>query len=131
MKSLLALTALNLTLQCSSLAAVEFARVTDAQFRGCDAAGWCDFHIETPGDVRGIVVRVRPDGVALPSRDADRVALRNRLNALLVDMIHQYKSIELRHLREQEDGVHAAQVIVNDADVAGDRVVQELLSAAR
>jgi hypothetical protein len=99
------------------------AGTLEAQFRGCDSAGWCRFWIESPD----LLLRVRPDGVSTtPGDDAIRIAVRNRLNALLANMIHQDKHIVLHDLRELNDGTFAATVTVNSADVASDPVLLEL-----
>jgi hypothetical protein len=93
-----------------------------AQFRGCDAAGWCRFSVE-PGSES--VYRVRPDGVAWgPDGSDSAVAVRDRLNALLSSMIHQHKRIVLIGARRLEDGSYEATVIVNEADVANDEVLE-------
>jgi len=36
----------------------------EAQYRGCDARGWCLFEIESRESIARTPVRVRPDGVA-------------------------------------------------------------------
>jgi hypothetical protein len=48
------------------------------------------------------------------------------MNALLVNMIHQYKRIELRDLRSIGDGSFAAIIIVDGNDVASDPILLEL-----
>ena len=99
------------------------AGTLEAQFRGCDSAGWCRFWIESAD----LLLRVRPDGVSpTPGDDAIRIAVRNRLNALLANMIHQSKHIVLHDLRELDDGTFAATVTVNGADVASDPILLEL-----
>jgi len=71
--------------------------------------------------------RVRLDGISRTPRDAaTRIAVRDRLNALLANMIHQSKHIVLHDLRELEDGTFAATVTVNGADVALDPILLEL-----
>ena len=77
---------------------------------------------------------VRPDGVYQTSGGISQtsgdygtsIAIRDRLNALLSNMIHQAKHIVLLNLRKTDDGTFAATVIVNDADVATDPVLVEL-----
>jgi hypothetical protein len=101
------------------------AATVEAQFRGCDAAGWCGFWIESLHPVAQSLLRVRPDGV-VQMRDDEAVSVRDRLNALLANMIHQAKHIVLRDLRELEDGTFAATVSVNDIDLASDPVLLEL-----
>ena len=97
----------------------------EAEFRGCDAAGWCRFRIEAQDPAVGSLYRVRPDGVA-PCKGTACVAVRDRLNALLSNMIHQAKRIELRDLRELGDGTFAATVTVNGQAVASDPILMEL-----
>jgi hypothetical protein len=58
--------------------------------------------------------------------DALAIAARDRLNALLANMIHQHKRILLHDLRETEDGTFAATVTVNGANVASDPILLEL-----
>jgi hypothetical protein len=99
----------------------------EAQFRGCDAAGWCRFWFATTEPAEDPLHRVRPDGVArFAADDAMSIAVRNRLNQLLSSMIHQNKHIVLHALRKLDDGTFAATVIVNDADVAADPILVEL-----
>ena len=99
----------------------------DAQFRGCDVAGWCTFWIAPARPTDEPLHRVRPDGVVRSSDgDAISVAVRNRLNQLLSSMIHQHKHIVLHALRKLDDGTFAAAVIVNDADVAADPMLLQL-----
>jgi len=57
--------------------------------------------------------------------------MRNRLNALLANMIHQDKHIVLRDLRELDDGTFAAAVTVNGVDVASDPILLELQKKKR
>jgi hypothetical protein len=95
----------------------------EVQFRGCEAAGWCRFSTSAAEPP----FRVQPDGVArAPEGDAVSVAVRDRLNALLASMIHQHKRIVLYDLRELSEGMFAATVIVNDANVAWDPILVEL-----
>ena len=49
--------------------------------------------------------------------------MRDRLNALLASMVHQHKRIVLHDLREVGDGMVAATVTVNEADLASDLIV--------
>ena len=105
----------------------EFITSAEAQFRGCDAEGWCRFWIEPWNTSAGRFLRVRPDGITrLPKGDSAALALRDRLNALLAGMIHQSKRIVLHQLRELDDGTFAAEVTVNEADLADDAVLREL-----
>ncbi|HEX7954930.1 MAG TPA: hypothetical protein VF523_17850 [Burkholderiales bacterium] len=118
--------ALSLLFVPASLAqssANTHAGAIEAEFRGCDSAGWCRFRIEA-GDA---LVRVRPDGVArMPDDGAAAIAVRNRLNALLSNMIHQAKHIVLHDLRKLDDGTFAALVTVTGVNVAADPVLMQL-----
>lgn len=70
---------------------------------------------------------MRPDGVSrMHGNDAISIAVRNRLNALLANMIHQSKRIVLHDLRELDDSTFAATVTVNGANLASDPIVLEL-----
>ena len=70
---------------------------------------------------------MRPDGVLrTPGDAAISIAVRNRLNALLADMIHQAKRIVLHDLRELDDGTFAATVTVNGVNVESDPILLEL-----
>ena len=103
---------------------------TDAQFRGCDAAGWCRFSVVTQTPTSEALYRVRPDGVVRVTRDVARaIAARDRLNALLASMIHQHKHIQLHDLRELDDGTFAATVTVNGTNVASDPMLVDLRDA--
>jgi hypothetical protein len=77
------------------------------------------------------MVRVRPDGVLrMSGDDALSIAVRNRLNALLSDMIHQAKHIDLNDLRKLDDGSYAATVTVTGVALASDPVLVELREEA-
>jgi hypothetical protein len=109
--------------------APRFAHVApvEAQFRGCGSAGWCRFWIESLDPQAESLHRVRPDGISQISTDeAISIAVRDRLNALLADMIHQAKHIVLHDLRELDDGTFAATVTVNGANLASDPTLIEL-----
>ena len=62
----------------------------------------------------------------MPGDDAISIAVRDRLNALLADMIHQAKHIELHDLRELDDGTFTASVTVNGVNLAADPILLEL-----
>jgi hypothetical protein len=99
----------------------------EAQFRGCESAGWCRFWIESLDPLAASLHRVRPNGVLqMPGDDATRIAVRDRLNALLSSMIHQSKHIVLHDLRELDDGTFAATVTVNGQALASDPILVEL-----
>jgi hypothetical protein len=99
----------------------------EAQFRGCEAAGWCRFWVAPQDAIAQPLLRVRPAGVLPPSGDpAVSIALRDRFTTLLVNMIHQDKRIMLNGLRPLADGTFAATVTVNGADVALDPTVVDL-----
>ncbi len=75
---------------------------------------------------------MRPDGVArMPCDEATRIAVRDRLNALLANMIHQAKRIVLHDLRELDDGTFAATVTVNGQSLASDPILVELREGIR
>lgn len=102
-------------------------RAVEARFRGCESADWCRFSIEPPDSSQESIYRVRPDGVSrMPGDGALFIAVRDRLNALLSSMIHQYKHIVLHDLRELDDGTFAAAVTVNGANLASDPILVEL-----
>ena len=103
----------------------------EAEFRGCDAVGWCCFLLQWPSPAPQSVQRVRPDGV-LPATGDDALsrAVRDRLNALLASMIHQHKRIQLHALRALDDGTLAATVTVNGMDVASDPELVKLRDEA-
>jgi hypothetical protein len=99
----------------------------EAEFRGCYAAGYCRFWVEPNSPTAESLLPVRPDGISQTSSDYGiSIAIRDRLNALLSNMIHQAKHIVLLDLRKLSDGTFAATVIVNDADLASDSVLVEL-----
>ncbi|HKB81895.1 MAG TPA: hypothetical protein VKD04_01680 [Burkholderiales bacterium] len=103
----------------------------EAEFRGCESAGWCRFWIESPDRSAQSQYRVRPDGI--PRRrggDAISIAVRNRLNALLSNMIHQAKHIVLHDLHKLDDGTFAATVTVNGVNLAADPILLELREKA-
>jgi len=98
-----------------------------AEFRGCESSGWCRFWIEVQDPFAQSLYRVYPDGIPRTFDDeAVAVAMRDRLNALLASMVHQHKRIVLHDLREVGDGMFAATVTVNEADLASDLIVLEL-----
>ncbi len=102
----------------------------DVQFRGCDTVGWCRFWIDSTDPARSMV-RVRPAGVLrMSGDDALSIAVRNRLNALLSDMIHQAKHIDLNDLRKLDDGTYSATITVTGVALASDPVLVELREKA-
>ena len=103
------------------------APAVEAQFRGCESAGWCRFWIEPMRPAEESLYRVCPDGVGrMPGDEAISIAVRDRLNAVLANMIHQSKRIVLHDLRELDDGTFAATVTVNGANLASDPILLEL-----
>jgi hypothetical protein len=99
----------------------------EAQYRGCELAGWCRFWIEVMDPSSESLHRVRPDGVLrMPGDGTISIAVRDRLNALLASMIHQHKQIVLHDLRELDDGTFAATVTVNGAKLTSDPILLEL-----
>jgi len=114
---------------CAGPSAQHVARAgpVEAEFRGCGSAGWCRFWIEPQHPSEQSLYRVRPDGVLrMPDDAAISIAVRDRLNALFANMIHQNKRIVLHDLRELNDGTFAATVTVNSEDVASDPILLEL-----
>lgn len=103
------------------------AEPLQADFRGCESAGWCKFRIESLDPLAKSLYRVYPDGVVqTPGNAETSIAIRDRLNALLASMVHQHKRIVLYDLRECGDGAYAAIVTVNEANVAEDLLLQGL-----
>ena len=116
--------------QAESAANKNVAEV-EAEFRGCESAGWCRFRIDRPDSLTGTLIRVRPEGVLrTPGVDATSIAVRNRLNALLANMIHQAKHIVLHDLHELDDGTFVAAVLVTGVDIASDPILVELREKA-
>jgi hypothetical protein len=114
----------------TTLGAQSGPTMQDVQFRGCDTVGWCRFWIDSTGAAESMV-RVRPDGVLrMSGDDALSIAVRNRLNALLSDMIHQAKHIDLNDLRKLADGTYSATVTVTGVALASDSVLVELRDRA-
>ena len=102
-------------------------RPVEAEFRGCDAAGYCRFWVDPSPPSAESLLRVRPEGISRTPRDYGiSIAIRDRINALLSNMIHQAKHIVLLDLHKLDDGTFAATVIVNDANLASDPVLVEL-----
>ena len=99
----------------------------EAQYRGCESAGWCRFWIQPLDPLAQSLHRVRPNGISrMPGDGSSSIAVRDRLNALLASMIHQHKQIVLHDLRELDDGTFAATVTVNGAKLASDPILFEL-----
>lgn len=96
----------------------------EVRFRGCEPTGWCRFWFERAGDAGAALHRVLPDGITPRQRDD---AVRDRLNALLSDMIHQHKRIELLNLRARDDGGLAATVTVTGVALMQDDTLRALL----
>ena len=106
------------------------AVIQEVEFRGCDTAGWCRFWVDLPDSTQSMV-RVRPNDVLrMSGDDALSTAVRNRLNALLSDMIHQAKHIDLNDLRKLDDGTFTATVTVTGVALASDPVLVELREKA-
>ena len=109
-----------------------YAEPLKAKYRGCESGGWCRFWIESLDPRAQSLFRVYPDGVPRAFGNAAvSIAVRDRLNVLLVNMVHQYKRIVLHNLREVEDGMFAATIIVNEAKLASDPILLELHSKIR
>ena len=133
---LFALTAVCVLIAPTSLRAQSPASVRtsallqDVQFRGCDTVGWCRFWIDAPDPAQSLI-RVRPNSVLrMSGDDALSIAVRNRLNALLSDMIHQAKHIDLHDLRKLDDGTYSATVTVTGVALASDPVLTDMREKA-
>ena len=117
--------------QAEFATASKIAAQVKVEFRGCESAGWCRFRIDSPDSSMETTIRVRPDGVLRTSgEDATSIAVRNRLNALLSNMIHQAKHIVLHDLHELDDGTFAAAVTVTGVNLASDPILGELRGKA-
>jgi len=117
----LALLSLPITIRAEQPAEVE------AEYRGCESAGWCRFWIESLDPLAASLHRVRPEGVAqVPGDETISVVVRDRLNALLANMIHQAKHVVLHDLRKLDDGTFMATITVNGVNLASDPVLLDL-----
>ncbi len=129
--NLLAAALLGLVSMSVAARAERPASPVEAEFRGCESAGWCRFRIDSADPSAAVLYRVRPDGIArIPVENAMSTAMRNRLNALLSNMIHQAKHIVLDDLRRLDDGTFAATVTINGANLATDPMVVDLQEQA-
>ena len=105
----------------------KYPDAVKVEFRGCESAGWCRFWIESLDPLAKSPLRVYPDDVARsPGNQAFSIAIRDRLNALLANMVHQHKRIVLHDLRQVEDGIFAATVTVSGLNLALDPTLLEL-----
>ncbi len=103
-----------------------------AEFRGCESALTCRFRIDSPTSLTDAIGLVRLKGLPESAEgDSTAIAVRDRLNSLLSNMIHQHKRIELRCLQKLDEGRYAATVIVNGLDIATDPVLVELMKNVR
>ena len=103
-----------------------------AEFRGCESARTCRFRIESSTPVNESLHVVRPNGVSTgKDTDATAIAVRDRLNFLMSNMIHQHKRIELQELRKLDDGTYAATVKVNGIDLLADLVLNDLMETSK
>ena len=103
-----------------------------AEFRGCESARTCRFWIESSTPVNESLYVVRPNGVSTGmDGDATAIAVRNRLNSLMSNMIHQHKRIELQELRKLDDGTYAATVKVNGMDLSADPILNDLMQTSK
>jgi len=129
--NLLAAALLGLMSMSVAARADQPASPVEAEFRGCESAGWCRFRIDSADPSAAMLYRVRPDGIArIPVENAVSTAMRNRLNALLSNMIHQAKHIVLDDLRRLDDGTFAATVTINGENLATDPMVVHLQEQA-
>lgn len=97
----------------------------EAQFRGCDVHA-CRFVIAPEDAAHTQRIDVHPRGVLSADTPTRALAIRDRLNALLSNMIHQHKHIELHDVRARDDGSFDATIVVNGADVASDPLLMQL-----
>ncbi len=103
-----------------------------AEFRGCESARTCRFQIESSTPLAESLLVVRPNGVlAGIDTDATATSVRNRLNFLMSNMIHQHKRIELQALRKLDDGAYAATVKVNGIDLSADPILNDLMQTSK
>lgn len=58
-------------------------------------------------------------------------AVRDRLNSLMSNMIHQHKRIELQDLRQLDDGAYAATIEVNGMDLSEDPILVDLTEISK
>ena len=92
-----------------------------AEFRGCESARTCRFVVDSSTTFTNSLYVVRPNGVLVGDvPDANSIAIRNRLNSLMSNMIHQNKRIELQDLSKLDDGTYIANVKVNGIDLSAD-----------
>ena len=63
--------------------------------------------------------------------DATAIAVRDRLNFLMSNMIHRHKRIELQELRKLDDGTYAATVKVNGIDLLADPMLNDLMETSK
>ena len=109
---------------------VSYPHAMPAEFRGCESARACRFRIESLAPLGESSQVVRPSGLSVGT-DRDALAVRDRLNSLLSNMIHQHKRIELQDLRKLDDGAYVAKVMVNGMDVSEDPILNDLMETSR
>ena len=107
-------------------ASVAHSPAVPAEFRGCESVRLCRFWIESSVLPTESLLVVRPNGIVIAA-DATGIAVRNRFNVLMSNMIHQYKSIELRDMRKLDGATYSATVIVDGVELSADPVVSDLL----
>ena len=99
-----------------------------AEFRGCESVRLCRFWIEWPALPTESLLLVRPNGIVIAANNnTTGIAVRNRFNVLMSNMIHQYKTIELRDMRKLDDATYSATVIVDGVELSADPVVSDLM----
>ena len=111
---------------------VSYSIPVPAEFRGCKSARKCRFRILSSTSLTESLLVVQPDGVSA-GRDggATDLAVRNRLNALMSNMIHQHKRIELQDLRKLDDGIYGATVKVNGMELSADPILKDLMETLK
>jgi hypothetical protein len=108
------------------------AETVPAEFRGCESARACRFRIEWSTSSTELLYVVRPNGVrAGTDGDGTAIAVRDRLNFLMSNMIHQHKRIELQDLRKLDDGTYGATVKINGMDLGADPILNSLMETSK
>lgn len=120
--SALVLLAYAWAIPTSAYAGSAYEEGLSAQFRGCDVRV-CRFMIAAEDPSRAQRIDVHPRGVVTGDTPTRALAIRDRLNALLSNMIHQHKRIELFDMNGREDGSFDAMIVVNGENVAHDAIL--------
>ena len=109
-------------------ASVAHGPAVPAEFRGCESARLCRFWIESLALPTESLLVVRPNGIVVAADDkTTAIGVRNRFNVLMSNMIHQYKTIELRDMRKLDNATYSATVIIDGVELSADPVVSDLM----